>query len=89
MVYEFPRLSTAVLSSRGILMPLSIAWFGAGGTYLGSYAMSPCPQGSAACPTYSAGRPFDLALEVPSGKLQALGITPGSSLLLGGPCTPL
>ncbi|MGI9645408.1 MAG: DUF192 domain-containing protein [Ilumatobacteraceae bacterium] len=63
--------------------PLSIAWFGADGSYVSSTDMTPCMvENSADCERYRAGAPFVLAIEVFQGGLEELGITPGSSAVI-------
>jgi uncharacterized membrane protein (UPF0127 family) len=70
-------------------MPLSIAWFDAAGKFVSATDMAPCPPGTAAgkCPLFSAKGPYRFALEVPQGQLPSLGIGPGTTLELAGPCT--
>jgi uncharacterized membrane protein (UPF0127 family) len=63
--------------------PLSIAWFGPDGSYVGSADMDPCldtPAGE--CPLYSPGAEYDLAIEVFEGGLEPLGLVEGSSVEL-------
>ncbi len=86
MAFTYTQPSTDLFYMKQTLIPLTIAWFDATGAFIASLDMAPCPAGSL-CPTYSAGRPFMLALEVPAGKLGALGIGPGSTVHLGGPCS--
>jgi uncharacterized protein len=72
------------------LIPLSIAFFEAGGAVRTIADMVPCPETDGSlCPlTFSGGLVTD-ALEVPAGELPALGIDAGSSLAtVGGPCAP-
>ena len=59
--------------------PLSIAWFGPDGVFIGAADMEPCldtPAGE--CPRYSPELAYDLAIEVFQGDLDAGGIGPGS-----------
>jgi hypothetical protein len=63
--------------------PLSIAWFAPGGDHVGSTDMAPCLDTEAgACPLYSPGLEYDLALEVFQGGLDDLGVGPGARLEL-------
>jgi hypothetical protein len=63
--------------------PLSIAWFGPEGAYVGQADMEPCLDAPAGeCPLYSPGVAYDLALEVFRGDLDTLGIGPGARLEL-------
>lgn len=63
-------------------MPLSIAWFDAAGAFVSSADMDPCLTGD--CPNYGAAAPYRYALEVPQGRLPALGIGAGARLQLDG-----
>lgn len=85
MTFVFPSPSTVLFYMKDTLIPLSVAWFDGAGAYIGSATMPVCPPGTV-CPTYPAGRPFSLALEVPAGGLGGLGVGPGSTVSLGGPC---
>lgn len=84
MVFEFPRPTRTAFYMKDTPMPLSIAWFGADGRFVGADNMAPC--GAGPCPTYSAGVPYKYALEVPQGDLAGLGIGAGSVLTVGGSC---
>jgi hypothetical protein len=86
MAFTFAAPSNELFYMKDTLIPLSIAWFDARGTFVASLDMRPCPP-DALCPTYGAGRPYELALEVSTGRLGSLGIGPGSSVHLGGPCS--
>jgi uncharacterized membrane protein (UPF0127 family) len=68
--------------------PLSIAWFDAAGSHVGQADMEPCLlESSAQCERYTADSPYVLAVEMFSGQLDAIGIGPGSSVvLLDIPC---
>ena len=86
MTFVFSAPSSVLFYMKNTLIPLSVAWFDSSGAYIGSAYMPVCPPGTV-CPTYAAGRRFSLALEVPAGRLGALGIGPGSSVHLAGPCS--
>jgi uncharacterized membrane protein (UPF0127 family) len=63
--------------------PLSIAWFAADGSHVGSADMAPCLDTSAGeCALYSPGAQYDLAIEVFEGGLEPLGLLPGSTVEL-------
>jgi uncharacterized protein len=66
-------------------LPLSIAFFDAGGQFVSATDMEPCP-GQAGCPTYPAARPYRVAIEVPKGALPGLGIGPGARLVTTPSC---
>ncbi len=60
-------------------MPLDIAFLEADGAFVGSASMEPCLQPSAAgCERYSPDVPYLMALEVPAGTLDDLGVGPGA-----------
>lgn len=86
MTFVFSTPSSPLFYMRNTLIPLSVAWFDSSGAYIGSAYMGLCPPATV-CPTYAAGRRFSLALEVPAGRLGSLGIGPGSSVHLAGPCS--
>ena len=58
-------------------LPLSVAFFAADGHLISTADMAPCGD-QTNCPTYAAAAPYVAALEVPQGRLGALGIAPGS-----------
>lgn len=87
MAFRFANQTQTAFYMKNTPMPLTVAWFGADGAYLVSVDMEPCPTTETICPTYGPGVPYQLALEVPRGKLGSLGIGPGSVLHLGGSCT--
>lgn len=86
MVFVFASPSSDLFYMKDTPMPLTVAWFDSAGLFIASATMPVCPSGTV-CPTYSAGRPFGLALEVPAGGLGHLGLGPGASAQLGGPCS--
>lgn len=85
MLFRFPQDTTASFVMRGVPVPLSIAWFDAGGRFVAAADMAPC-EGGDGCPTYSPGRAYRFALEVPEGALPGLGVGPGSVLSVDGEC---
>lgn len=82
MLFRFSGPSQAGFHMRNTPMALSIAWFGADGTFVSAADMAPCEENNPNCPVYSASGPFRYALEVPFGQLPALGIGPGTKLVL-------
>jgi uncharacterized membrane protein (UPF0127 family) len=85
MVFRYTSDATGAYYMRNTPMPLSIAWFGADGTFVSAADMAPCDDRSD-CPTYGAAGPYRFALEVPQGQLAAYGIGPGSRLEVTGSC---
>ena len=86
MVFQFDRPTETAFYMKDTPMPLSIAWFRADGSFLSSTEMEPCPPAESICPTYSAGAPYQFAIEAAKGALGSLGIGTGSSVQLSGPC---
>jgi uncharacterized membrane protein (UPF0127 family) len=72
---------------RNTPTPLSIAWIDATGALVSTADMAPCGD-SDGCPTYQAAGPYRTAIEVFQGNLDDLGITPGATVIVGGPCAP-
>ncbi len=85
MIFRFEEDTTGAFWMKDTPLPLSIAWFDSSGTFVSSTDMEPCLN-QPSCPTYSATGPYRLALEVPQGELPALGVGPGSRLVVEGPC---
>lgn len=92
MVFVYDGPASGQFWMRGTPMPLSIAFFGADGSFVSTTDMEPCLTGpAAACPRYTAAGPYVAAIEVPQGRLAELGIGPGSRLALaaGSGCDDL
>lgn len=87
MAFQFSSPTETNFYMKDTVIPLTVAWFGADGRFLVSVDMKPCPTTQSICPTYGPGVSYQLALEVPQGKLGSLGIGPGSVLHLGGSCS--
>jgi uncharacterized membrane protein (UPF0127 family) len=87
MAFQFASPTETAFYMKDTVMPLTVAWFGGDGSFLVSVDMQPCPTTESICPTYGPGVPYELALEVPTGKLGSLGVGPGSVVHLGGACT--
>ena len=62
---------------RNTPMPLSIAYLDGDGGLVSTAAMEPCDD-LPSCVSYSPEGPFRLALEVPRGDLEAIGLGPGA-----------
>lgn len=73
---------------RGVPIPLSIAWLDIDGRIVRTTDMEPCEASRTDCPTYSAGGIYRMAVEVPAGGLDELGIVPGSTTKITGACAP-
>jgi uncharacterized membrane protein (UPF0127 family) len=70
---------------RNTPMPLSIAWVSDDGTVVDTADMEPCADRSD-CPTYPSSDAYRVAVEVPQGELDELGIVEGSTVTVGGDC---
>jgi hypothetical protein len=83
MVFVFEQPTAGAFYMFDTPTPLSIAWFGDDGVFVGDAEMEPCldtPAGD--CPLYSPGASYRFALEVFAGGLDDLGAGPGSVLAL-------
>ena len=83
MVFRFDEPHSGRFWMYKTLLPLSIGWFAADGTYLSGTQMDPCPSDdSDECPRYGPDPPsaYLHAVEAPQGRLGALGIGPGARL---------
>ena len=79
-VYDDP--TTGRFWMKDTPMPLSIAFFGADGSYLDAFDMEPCvAEDSDDCRRYDTPAGFTVAVEAPRGGLPALGITAGATLV--------
>ena len=85
MVFTFEQPTEAQFHMTSTLIPLSIAFFDDGGNFVSALDMLPCIQGTQ-CERYAAAGPYRTAIEVSQGALPNLGIGPGSSISVGGPC---
>jgi uncharacterized membrane protein (UPF0127 family) len=75
MLFVFGRAGRASFVMENTRIPLDIGFYDASGEQVGAARMEPCPPGSE-CPTYTAGEPFLLALEMPAGDLGPGPLTP-------------
>ncbi|MGQ0743323.1 MAG: DUF192 domain-containing protein [Acidimicrobiales bacterium] len=85
MVFVFESDTNGSFFMKDTPMPLSIAWFDAEGNFVSSADMEPCLD-QASCPLYGPTSTYRLALEVPKGGLEPLGVGPGSRLELVPDC---
>ena len=86
MVFRFDQDSTSSFHMRDVPVALSIAWFDAGGRFVSSTDMAPCPD-QEGCPQYAPSGPYRVAVEVLQGGLDDLGIGAESTISVGGACT--
>jgi hypothetical protein len=85
MAFRYPDAHPGTFWMKNTVMPLSIAFYAPDGGFLDSFDMSPCT--SDPCPNYPTPTDFLIAIEVPQGDLDAIGLTPGSTFeLLDLPC---
>jgi hypothetical protein len=85
MVFQFQETTESGFHMANTLIPLSIAFFDSGGRFVSALDMLPCIQGTN-CEIYKASASYRTAIEVKQGGLPNLGIGPGSSMSVGGPC---
>ena len=85
MLFTFEQPVENQFHMTNTLIPLSIAFFDTGGNFVSALDMLPCIQATE-CERYRATGPYQIAIEVKQGGLPNLGIGPGSSISLGGPC---
>jgi len=76
MVFRFDTDVQDKFYMRNTPMPLSIAFIASDGEVVSTTDMAPCEDRDG-CPLYDAGAPYRLAIEVPQGQLERLGIEPG------------
>lgn len=79
MIFRFDDEQERSFWMRNTRIPLSIAFFSAGGGFVSASDMEPCGD-SPQCPNYSSRGPAKYALEVLQGRLPSAGATPGSRL---------
>ena len=82
MLFRFDGDTQGTFYMKDTLIPLSIAWFDAQGRFISATDMPPCGD-APVCPTYGAEAAYRYALEVPEGGLPALGVGPGTRLIVG------
>jgi uncharacterized protein len=86
MLFVWAEDSSSGFWMRNTPTPLSIAFVDAEGAVVSTADMEPCAD-TPDCPTYAAEGPYRFALEVPKGRLAALGIDEGSMIRVGGSCS--
>ena len=90
MVFQFGSPVITQFWMRDTVMPLSIAFYAADGSFVSASDMEPCLTGpDAACARYAPAGPYVNAIEVPKGGLEELLMTPGSHLELSEITCPL
>lgn len=86
MAFLFEDDTTSGFWMRNTPMPLTIAFYDAEGRFVAADDMEPCAD-SPDCPSYPPpSRPYRVAIEVPKGQAEALGLVPGSVARVGGAC---
>ena len=85
MAFRYPDPHTGTFWMKNTVLPLSIAFFAPDGSFTEAFDMEPCTTPE--CPDYATPRDFLVAVEVPQGDLDAVGLVTGSPLeLLDIPC---
>ncbi len=85
MAFVYPEDSRNAFYMRNTPMPLSIAWIAADGSVVSTADMAPC-EDREGCPSYPPAGPYRLAVEVPQGQLDDLGIVAGATVRTAGAC---
>jgi uncharacterized membrane protein (UPF0127 family) len=86
MAFRYPNPHTGSFWMKNTVLPLSIAFFAPDGSFMEAFDMEPCTTDS--CPRYATPRDFLVAVEVPMGDLDAVGLVADSRLeLLDIPCS--
>lgn len=86
MAFRYQDPHTGSFWMKSTVLPLSIAFFAPDGGFVSSFDMDPCTTRT--CPRYPTPVDFLVAVEVPQGDLERLGLVAGSHLeLLDVPCT--
>jgi uncharacterized membrane protein (UPF0127 family) len=83
MLFEFAQDDQGAFWMKNTVMPLSIAYVGSDGSIVSTTDMEPCPLGTTTCPTYPSTAPYRYAVEVPKGRLEAVGLVPGARMVVG------
>lgn len=85
MIFRYGAEHSTQFWMKNTPMPLSIAFFGADGTFLDAFDMPPCT--TEVCPRYDSPRGLLDAIEFPMGTLDDFLVGPGSTLDVSGlPC---
>jgi uncharacterized membrane protein (UPF0127 family) len=85
MIFGFPHADRVGFYMKDTVIPLSIAWFDPAGRFVSAADMVPCPPGED-CPLYYPAAAASTAIEVERGHLAGLGIGPGATISVSGPC---
>ncbi|QXC59852.1 DUF192 domain-containing protein [Aquihabitans sp. G128] len=88
MLFEYDQPVDGAFWMRNTPMPLSIAYFDAERTFVSATDMAPCAD-VPTCRDYPADAPFAYALEVPEGRLPAVGVTGRATFEITGVRCPL
>ena len=81
MLFRFGVPGPEKFWMKDTVVPLTAVWFAPDGRFLERDEMVPCPAGAAACPVYGPDAPVTDAIEFPAGRVDALGIGPGTTLI--------
>jgi uncharacterized membrane protein (UPF0127 family) len=79
MLFRYDSDTDETFWMRNTPMPLSIAFVNGAGGLVSATDMEPC-EDSPDCQQYPAEAPYRIAIEVPLGRISALGIAPGASV---------
>jgi uncharacterized membrane protein (UPF0127 family) len=86
MLFRYTEPHDGGFWMKNTVLPLSIAFYAADGSFVSATDMDPCPPDTD-CPLSTAAGPYTAAIEVPQGNLVGLGLVAGSTLSIGSsPC---
>lgn len=85
MMFVFASDVTTGIPTRSTGLALSTAFFDLGGRFVSATDTEPCDD-RPDCPAPSPTGAYRYALQVAKGALPSLGIEPGATLSVGGPC---
>jgi hypothetical protein len=82
MLFVFEKPAYLSFWMKDTFIPLSIGFFAADKTLLGTADMAPLPRGAKSTPSYDSPGPAQYALEVPQGWFEKNRIEPGMKFTL-------
>jgi uncharacterized protein len=86
MLFRFDVDTTSGFWMKDTPMPLTVGYFDAGGAFVSSADMAPCPDDD--CPVHPPDGPYRSAVEVPTERAGEVGLAPGTVLATGLACSP-
>jgi uncharacterized membrane protein (UPF0127 family) len=88
MVFAYPEPTSGSFWMRNTRVPLTITFVAADGRPVGTVAMEPCPDESPSCPTYGPDAAYRWAIEVPTDRVDEVGLAAARTIeVTAEPCT--